>query len=85
MIKPQVAQAGWSATTGAAMDMMARGLAGSRGVARSRGRKRKARGARKVSKAVRRVKRRGTSKLKRLVKGSAAAKRYMAKIRRKRK
>lgn len=82
----QVGQQGWGQATAAMQSLYRTGL----GMVRSRAssRRKRASGTRKNGsrkRASKSAKRSGGSKLKRLVKGSAAAKAYMAKIRRKRK
>jgi len=75
---------GLNQQTAATLQIIRQGMGGSRTTTRRRTKKRRATSTKRRAKpAKRRAKR--TSKLKRLVKGSAAAKRYMAKIRRKRK
>jgi len=83
----QIGQQGWSQMTPAVRTIIAGGLgAARRTVSRRRSKSSKARTGRKASKrASSSRKRSSTSKLKRLVKGSAAAKAYMAKLRKMRK
>jgi len=86
----QSPQQGWNQSTSAQQQIMSMGLGGrvARGVRRAaragarRAGKKVAKYARKVKRVARAAKRSGRA---RLVKGSAAAKAYMAKIRRKRK
>lgn len=88
----QIGQQGWSQQTPAAMQIIRQGIGQARSVVRgARSRKRKATSS--TSTGRKRRKRASSSatrssrsrKLKRLVKGSAAAKAFMAKLRAKRK
>lgn len=79
-----IPQQGMSQATSAMQQLYRAGLGVARAV-RSAGRRRKKRAASSSGSRKRRATSRKGGKLKRLVKGSAAAKAYMAKIRKKRK